>query len=418
MRGKLQPLLARFPRGFLPWAGITVLLALGLLAALADLGSVPAAETLRANEAKQRVIVDTMTGNVSGLSTDESSSFDVADDAEKPAAEEEAVMPESEPVEEPEADLVTVPTAETATGLEPLRRDAVRSVWPSVSRSRDSLVSAPAPEITETIGKLLVPKSGGGKARAATLYARGYKNDKTKPMVAILVTDVGFSPETLQAVLQLPPEISVALSPYASDSLKQVESLRNAGHETWTMLPTITARYPQDDPGPLGLIPALTKKAMVEHLHRVLAYTIGSVGVVLPSDEAITGQSELWGVVFDQLRSRGLYVLSTHPSRGIEELSADKAAQEIIRRADLSVDSTAGAAFIRSKLATVNDLAQAQQKLIVLISARPQSLTLLSEWLNTGSLKSHANLAPLSAVFAPEAPEPVAPVEEKKSGGH
>lgn len=422
MRGKLKLLLARFPRGFLLSAGLTLLMAVGLLAALADLGAVPAAETQRANDAKQRVIVDVATGAVSGLSQDESTSFDVA---------EEPALPPEEPVEsEPTPDAETeaaaiepapvpVPEAASPAGLEPLRRDPLRSVWPTVSRSRDSLVSAPAPEITEKLGDLQLPKNGGGIARAATLYARGFKPEPGKPMVAILVTDVGFSPETLQSVLSLPPEISIALSPYAADAQTQVSSLRNAGHETWAMLPAATARYPQDDPGPLGLIPALTKQAMLDRLYRVLAASIGSVGVVLPADEAISSQPELWGVVYEQLHARGLYVLSTHPTRSIDQLSANPAAKEVTRRSDLTIDSTPGAAFIRSKLATVSEVAAAQGKLIVLVNARPQSLALLSEWLKSGELAKHASLAPLSALFAPERPEPVAaPVEEKKSSGH
>jgi hypothetical protein len=66
---------------------------------------------------------------------------------------------------------------------------------------------------------------------------------------------------------------------------------------------------------------------------------------------------------------------------------------------------------IKSKLAGIAAAAKEKEGLIVVLSARPQSLSLLQQWLNSNA---GAVLAPLSAQYEkPAAPEPVA---EKKAG--
>lgn len=426
MGGSFQRLRSRFPRGFLLWAGLTTLLALGVLTSLVDLGKVPAAETRRANTVQQRIIIDPMTGEVSGLKGETSEAFDVAEETKAepatPPAHEESDAPPVEPPAEPLADAPepATPDAAAESGFEPLRRTPRAVSLPKITRSAESLVAAPAREITEKIGKLSVPLSGGNNARAATLYARGFKRREDQAIVAFVVTDAGFSDAAMAMLLDLPPEVSVGVSPYAHESAKQVALLRNAGHEVWTMLPAMTARYPQDDPGPLGLIVALDKKETRDRLYRILSATIGSVGVILPSDEAASTQPELWSTLLDELVKRGLYLLSTHPTRGIEQLTTDPAAQAAIRRADITLDSTPSIAFIRSKLAGIKDSTLTQGHYVVLVSARPQALRVLSDWLKDkdNSLKaSNIALAPLSAMYAPTALDAAAETSEEATEG-
>lgn len=238
-----------------------------------------------------------------------------------------------------------------------------------------------------------------------------------------MITDVGFSAETLKRIIDLPPQISIAISPYAIDAAKQIAALRNSGHEVWAMLPAMGARYPQDDPGPLGLIANLELPDLRARLHRVLAATIGSVGVVLPADETLSAHADVWTPLSEELQARGLYILSTHPTHSAEGLSDNPAVQAAIRRADMVADSTPSPAFIRSKLASIRQMAGQQEKLIVLISARPQSLGILEEWLQGKPLGNAVALAPLSAIYAPDAPPapPAAPPAEEGShggGGH
>lgn len=404
---------------FFIWAGIAALLLLGLIMAVMDGLTLGERETRRANAADQRVIIDALTGDVSGLGIETSPSFDVAETpAEEPAPTEEP-MPADEP--EPAAETpADEPAAPALSDLQPLRTQASASDWPSVARSEKSLVTAPAPEISERKGPIVVPKRGEKDATASTLYKRAFTRIDEQPLIAFVVTDVGFSAEALQAMLDLPDSVTAALSPYALESEKQIETLRNSGHEVWAMLPVLTARYPQDDPGPWGLIATSTPAETKDRLHKLMAATLGSVGFILPPDEALSTYPPQWLAMLEEIEHRGLLLLSTHGTRSVDQLTGNEKLQAILRRADMVLDSTPSAAFIKSKLAAIGPNLEAKDnhKLVVLLSARPQSIALLKEWLATKPFSDPTVMAPLSAIFAPDvAPPPPEPVESKGHGG-
>lgn len=393
------------------WVAACVLLAMGVLSSIFDLATVPVTETMRANKTQQRLIIDPITGLVAGerRETVAVTAFDVAEPKEEAAK----VTPKPTP---PSSDAAASKSP-AATMFEPLRRRAEPPTMPRVAFSPQSLVSAPAPEITETASGVAVPMRGKKNATAASLYARPFTRLALQPLLAILVTDVGFNENTLKQVMALPPEVTVAVSPYAAESAVQIRALRNKGHEVWGMLPTVTARFPQADPGPLGLIPALNQRETTDRLHRIMGATLGSVGFVLPVDETLSQQKERWAAVLKEIDERGLFLLSTHPTRAIEQLTHARAQQAHVRRADMVLDSTPGTAFIRSKLAAVRNAVMAQKKLVVLVSARPLALKELAEWLATDPLGDAASLAPLSALYAPDTPPPAPAKKESAHGG-
>jgi polysaccharide deacetylase 2 family uncharacterized protein YibQ len=415
----------RLPRPVLIWAVLTVLMALGVLSSIFDLAGVPARETMRANTEQQRVIIDPKTGDVSGLSApaDTAAAFDVAPE-EEPAPEEPIAQ---EPEEE--APVAVEPTQSkpssakpTESSFTPLVLSRMEAPTPLVPRSNESLVSAPAPEVSEKVGDELLPRRGEKNASPSSLYAKAFIRQPDQHLVAIVVTDIGFHGELLQQAIDLPNAVTIGVSPYAEAAADQIGALRNKGHEVWGMLPAMGRRYPQDDPGPLGLINALTIKGAMARLHTIMATTIGSVGLILPPDETISAARDLWKPIMDEIDARGLYVLSTHATRTPKDLSSDANQQKHIRRADIIIDTLATDAVIRSKLAGITEATAEQPELIVLMSARPQALRLLDEWLKADPLAGKAKLAPLSAIYMPYQEPAKAPEgdgkEKADSGGH
>jgi hypothetical protein len=448
MKRAMLRLRSLLPRGLALWGGLTVLLAVGVLTSLTDLAGTPAAETLRANSAHQRVIIDPVTGLVSGLpgNTAPTPAFEVSEEpnpseetpateapestapadpeapettpAAEPDADTEATEPQADPTEDPAAEPAAEATTEPETvGSYSLRTSATAAAMPTVARSSQSLVRAPAPEITERKGKLSIPKKGDKDVTPRQLYAKTFQRVEQQPLIAFVVMDAGFSNESLNMILALPPEVSVGISPYADRSDEQIAALRNAGHEVWAMLPAMTDRYPQDDPGPLGLMNLLTPSEALDRLHRVLSNTVGSVGVILPANEALSQHAEMWQSVRHELVERGLFFLSANPTRDLEKLGGGEDEHALMRQADLMIDDQQTASAIRSKLASLAAKAEAKKKLVVLLRARPQSLELLQAWLKKEPLQAPTVLAPLSAIYAPDvAPPP--PEAPEKSGGH
>ena len=440
------------PRDLLIWAGVTVLVGVGLLVTLLQYTGLEKRESQYATQNHQRIVFDAE-GHVMGEAKKPAEpTFDVAPaepekpvEPEKPAepkaetpasateptktepakAEEKPTAPsETAPAEkptEPKPGATMTPPAPTPSaapaeplpaGLVPLRATPLPSETPAMAApTTQSLIHAPAPEITETVDGLKLPKRGANGTAASTLYARRFKGDKSQHLISFVVLDAGLGTSTLPLLLALPKEVTVAFSPYSRGAAANIELLRNVGFEVWGMLPTIGEHYPQDDPGPLGLIQSMPKEELLRRLHEVMGATVGSVGMVLPPDETLSARANSFGHVLNELHARGLYLLSTNPARSMEQLSANPEMQPSITRADIVLDPMPNEPQIKSKLAGIRAAANEKGGLIVVLSARPQSLALLQQWLNSNSGLA---LAPLSSQY--EKPPAPAPAPEKKPG--
>lgn len=434
------------------WIPITALLTLGLLTTVVDLFQLPLAETRYANEHRQRFVVNATTGEVSlsdaspDMLETPPTEFEVgtAEEATKPAEPTTAESP-GEPVTPAEPSPATpetatetpaaeaaAPASEPAVATQPMAEPeeplapgtpALRTTpLPSASiiempaHTKDSLVPAPAPEITETVEGLRIPKRGAKDSMPSTLYAHRFTRKEGQIVISFVVMNAGLDPQSIGLILGLPTEVSVAYSPYSKAETNYSEHLRASGHEVWTMLPVMNDRYPNDDPGPIGIIGRMPPEEIIRRTHQVMAAVLGSVGFILPPDEAISTQKGTLGPVLDEISSRGMLLLSTHPTRSIDQLSTTKGMEEIIRRADLVIDASPNEAQIRSKLTGVLDAAKEKGEYIVLLSARPQSLQILSDWLKETKISEPFALAPLSALYQPNV-TPVAKAPEEK-GGH
>lgn len=416
----------RLPRitGLALWVPITGLLALGLVTTLVDLAQLPLKEATRANETRQRYVVNATTGEVSlgdssaELNAEPPTAFDVAAKDEAPAPD--AAAAGETPAESAQTEAPTPePTAQTlGEGMPTLRTEPLvnAAAIEMPAHTKDSLVGAPAPEITETVDGVRIPKRGDKDAKPSTLYAHRFTRKPDQVLIVFVVMNAGFDAQSIGLILGLPSEINVAYSAYSHADSNYSEHLRASGHEVWTILPVMNDRYPSDDPGPMGIIGRMPPEEIIRRTHLVMGAVLGSVGLVLPPDEAVSLHKGTLDPVLGELTARGMLLLATHPTRSIDQLTTNKGLAEIIRRADLVIDSTPDEAQIRSKLAGVLPAAKEKGEYVVLLSARPQSLQILGDWLKETKITEPYALAPLSAIYLPkDAPEVKAPEE---SGGH
>ena len=444
----------RIPRlqGVALWAPITVLLGLGCLTTLVDLVHLPAKETARATEHRQRFTVNAATGEVSLSTGSESTipekSFDVAapDEAAKTdtpptteGAPESEAVPVSEPPATPDATEGAAPTASPADATPHAEATPEAAPAPVVplpegtphlrttpmipkldanpTHTKESLVIAPAPEVSEMVDGLRLPKRGDKNVAPSALYAHPFKRKADSVPITFVVMNAGLDPQSIGLILGLPSEVTVAYSPYTHSEHSYSENLRAAGHEVWTMLPLMGEHYPSDDPGPMGIIGRMPPEETIRRVHNVLAAIPGSVGLVMPPDETASLQKDTLSPALGEISTRGLLLLSTHPTRNIDQITRNKGLADIIRRADLVLDPSPNESQIRSKLAGVLDAAKEKGEYIVVLSARPQSLQILADWLHETTLKEPFTLAPLSGIYqakeTPEAKTDEAPAPKK-----
>ena len=99
------------------------------------------------------------------------------------------------------------------------------------------------------------------------------------PMIAIVVTGLGINEQgSLDAIDQLPDEVTLAFAPYGKTLTTTVAAARTAGHEVLLEVPLEPFDYPQNDPGPQTLLTGEPPRANLDKLFWLMARFGGYVG--------------------------------------------------------------------------------------------------------------------------------------------
>ncbi|MEJ0044309.1 MAG: divergent polysaccharide deacetylase family protein [Rhizomicrobium sp.] len=91
--------------------------------------------------------------------------------------------------------------------------------------------------------------------------------DNGKPHIAIVISGLGMSAkQTAAALASLPPQVTLAFAPYASDVQRWVAEARREGHEVLLEVPMEQFDFPDSDPGAHTLRSGAAEDANTERL--------------------------------------------------------------------------------------------------------------------------------------------------------
>ena len=100
------------------------------------------------------------------------------------------------------------------------------------------------------------------------------------PVVAIVVGGLGVgAAKTADAIMKLPPAVTLAFTPYGSDPSKLAERARAQRHEILLQVPMEPFDYPDNDPGPQTLLTTLTPEQNLDRLYWHLSRFQGYAGI-------------------------------------------------------------------------------------------------------------------------------------------
>ena len=299
-------------------------------------------ETLSALNNGQRIHINTKTGEISGnMASTLPEELPATNDEQEPEPQTkpgfevgppdgaETSMPEAEGTPEsegtPSADMPKDATAKAsaATADAPSKAKATPPAptpKERFARGKDSL-NEPKAELMQKTEQGMIPAIGSDGTKPRDYYAHRF--DYTdKPIVAILLTHAGLNVAATASALELPPEISLAFSPYKERSRQWTEYARNVGHESWVQLPAEPEDYPASDPGPQGL---LNERSIADNLVRLqwnLAQFPAYVGGVLLPDEHFSESRQNIQALAESFRRYGLALIISNAASGQREQSA------------------------------------------------------------------------------------------------
>jgi polysaccharide deacetylase 2 family uncharacterized protein YibQ len=234
-----------------------------------------------------------------------------------------------------------------------------------------------------------------------TVYAADA--DRTKaarmPVVAIVVGGLGIgAAKTADAIVRLPPAVTLAFTPYGADPTKLAERARAQRHEILLQIPMEPFDYPDNDPGPQTLLTTLAPEQNLDRLYWHLSRFQGYAGIANFMGARFVVTDAVMQPLIREAAKRGLgYFDDGQAPRSVAPSLA--AAQAMpFARGDFSIDAVPTAVEIDRALAKLEGLARERGVAVGTASALPISIERISVWIK--ALESHGiMLVPLTTAM-------------------
>jgi polysaccharide deacetylase 2 family uncharacterized protein YibQ len=320
----------------------------------------------------------------------------VARVALKPPAATEEKVAEKAPVEikhgAPEAakatDVAGQKTITIIDGSSGARHDVV------VSNDGAAAAATPdaAPPVMAGIDQKLLEKSRYGMVPIAigalkpvTAYAAGTEADRAKamktPSISIVIGGLGVgAAKTTDAIMKLPPAVTLGFTPYGSDPGKLVERARAQRHEVLLQLPMEPFDYPDNDPGPQTLLASASPEQNIDRMMWHMSRFQGYVGVANFMGARFIGTDTAMQPVAREASKRGLALFDDGSTPRSVAAGAAEGQGMPFARADLTIDVVPTSADIDKALARLESLAKERGIAVGTASALPISIERISAW--------------------------------------
>ena len=223
-----------------------------------------------------------------------------------------------------------------------------------------------------------------------------FRDLNSRPLVAIVIDDVGLDRPRSKRAWELPGPLTLSFLPYAKDLREQAKAARATGQELMLHLPM--EPNGRNDPGPNALLVSLSDAELRQRTTAALDSFDGYVGVNNHMGSRFTAFKPGMETVLRQLKGRGLMFLD---SRTSAQSVGDQLAQEMgVPRSCGTSSSTTRRSLdaVRKKLAETEAIARRQGFVVVIGHPHEATLQALGEWLPGVQGKGLA-LAPATAVL-------------------
>jgi uncharacterized protein len=234
-----------------------------------------------------------------------------------------------------------------------------------------------------------------------TVYAAEADRAKAAkmPVVAIVVGGLGVgAAKTTDAIMKLPPAVTLAFTPYGSDPGKLAERARAQRHEILLQIPMEPFDYPDNDPGPQTLLTTLNGEQNLDRMYWHLSRFQGYAGIAnFMGGRFVVADSVMQPIVREAAkRGLGYFDDGTAPRSVAAPLAAAQAMP--FARADVTIDTVPTAMEIDHALANLENLAKERGLAVGVASALPISIERIGAW--TKSLENHGiMLVPLTTAM-------------------
>lgn len=226
-------------------------------------------------------------------------------------------------------------------------------------------------------------------------YKKPFTAEAGKNLVSIVVMDFGLSDKISTSLLDnLPPEISLVISPYTPNAAKWASAARAYGHEFWLALPMQTEG---DDTGPNTLLSDAPLEQNQTRLTNVLGSTAGYAGLVTQKDHLLKPDDGGAADIFKQIFGRGLALAESNPSETAYGLSMAMESGYPYVQNNFWIDADLRPDYIDRALGELEMQAANKGKAIAFVHPYPVAMKKIQQWM-LGMEDRGLQIAPLSAM--------------------
>jgi hypothetical protein len=217
-----------------------------------------------------------------------------------------------------------------------------------------------------------------------------------KPMIAIVIDDLGLDRGNARRVVRLPGPLTLAYMTYADDVSAQARAARLAGHELLVHVP-MQPDADALDPGINVLRPDLPAAELRRRIAWALSRFSGYVGVNNHMGSRFTADAAAMAVLFQELERRGLLFLDSRTtSASVAETMSGRYDVPVATR-NIFLDNEVSAAAVWVQLARLEAEARRAGFAVAIGHPHDGTIAALQAWLPILSERGF-RLVPISAI--------------------
>ena len=204
------------------------------------------------------------------------------------------------------------------------------------------------------------------------------------PVIAIVVGGLGVgAAKTVDAIMKLPPAVTLAFTPYGADPTKLAERARAQRHEILLQVPMEPFDYPDNDPGPQTLLTTLAPEQNLDRLYWHLSRIQGYAGIANFMGARFVATDTVMQPIIREAAKRGLGYLDdgSTPRSAAAALAAGQAMP--FAKAEFAIDAVPTSAEIDRALIKLETIARERGLAVGVASALPISIERIAAWVKT-----------------------------------
>lgn len=243
-----------------------------------------------------------------------------------------------------------------------------------------------------------VPRIAADGRMAVDYYTRTYEGDGAKPRLALIVGGLGLNPTlTERAIVELPPDVSLAFAPYAKDLDFWTRRAREAGHEILIELPMEGNSPNQEALGAAALLSSRTPAENLQRLDWLMSRFGGYFAATNYMGARFSTNAEALIPVLEKLREAGVGYIDDTGAAGRAARTAGAKAATVNRTIPPALDNT-GREAVRRELRALERIAEEDGAALAKTYAHEATIDEIARWAAQLEANGFAT-APASAVL-------------------